>query len=129
LASYERYFQDLLCETGADHPDLDDVHKARDKAQEVSSSFYLLTSIFFGWIAIGLVSMYRRRPLVTWKKENTIAPLFFFCCDLATPCSVCVGGVLLIRIVLRHTQNKSPTIFFPTHVTLGDMAVGKEERL
>ena len=40
LASYERYFQDLLCETGADHPDLDDVHKARDKAQEVSA-FYL----------------------------------------------------------------------------------------
>ncbi|XP_045029903.1 uncharacterized protein LOC116922673 isoform X1 [Daphnia magna] len=35
LASYERYFQDLLCETGADHPDLDDVHKARDKAQEL----------------------------------------------------------------------------------------------
>ena len=36
LASYERYFQDLLCETNADHPDLDEVHKARDKAQEVS---------------------------------------------------------------------------------------------
>ncbi|XP_057375520.1 uncharacterized protein LOC130696460 [Daphnia carinata] len=35
LASYERYFQDLLCETAADHPDLDDVHKARDKAQEL----------------------------------------------------------------------------------------------
>lgn len=35
LASYERYFQDLLCETAADHPDLDEVHKARDKAQEV----------------------------------------------------------------------------------------------
>lgn len=36
LASYERYFQDLLCETPSDHPDLDDVHKARDKAHEVS---------------------------------------------------------------------------------------------
>jgi hypothetical protein len=36
LASYERYFQDLLCETNADHPDLEEVHKARDKAQEVS---------------------------------------------------------------------------------------------
>ena len=35
LASYERYFQDLLSETAADHPDLDEVHKARDKAQEV----------------------------------------------------------------------------------------------
>lgn len=35
LASYERYFQDLLSETAADHPDLEEVHKARDKAQEV----------------------------------------------------------------------------------------------
>ena len=42
LASYERYFQDLLSETAADHPDLDEVHKARDKAQEVC-----LYTVFF----------------------------------------------------------------------------------
>jgi len=44
LASYERYFQDLLSETAADHPDLDEVHKARDKAQEVC-----LYTVFFSF--------------------------------------------------------------------------------
>ena len=45
LASYERYFHDLLAETDADHPDLDEVRRARDKAQEVTFFFDLFTLI------------------------------------------------------------------------------------
>jgi hypothetical protein len=93
----------------------------------VSSSFYLL--FYLLRLDRNWPRLYRGGGhLLPGKKKHNCA-IVFFCCVLATPCSVCVGGVLLIRIVLRHTQNKSPTIFFPTHVTLGDMAVGKEERL
>ena len=38
LAQYERYFQDLLAETPADHPDVDDLSRVRGRVKQVSHS-------------------------------------------------------------------------------------------
>ena len=91
LASYERYFQDLLCETGADHPDLDDVHKARDKAQEVNiSSSFSYGRDLGNWprlcarrrMAISLFSFVVPNNFLSYlekpkNKKQKIAPLFY----------------------------------------------------